>query len=141
MATVASTGPRTNTDTILDALLSAPTGIYSVTGLPYRGDGIAVAVKGTGRTLEPHNTPTTADVYRHVASWIERTAVPAVTTRPAPFHRPRYLAASITAGTVRLDVVEIFPREEIREAIAAAQDRNQAVIWDAGRQEVIDTTV
>ena len=129
-----------NTDTILDALLSAPAGIYSVTGLPYRGDGYVVAIPEFGAILDRRIL--SDDVLSgEIAEWIEPTAVPAVTTRPAPFHRPRYLAASITAGTVRLDVVEIFPREEIREAIAAAQDRNQAVIWDAGRQEVIDTTV
>lgn len=135
----ASTGPRANVETLLDALLSVPAGTFSITGQPYRGDGIVVAVKGTGRVLEPHNTPTTEHVYREIRSWLTHRAIPAVTSRPAPFHRPRYLGVWIESGTVYLDVVEVFPREEIAEAIAAGRDRNQIAIWDAGRQEEIAT--
>ena len=135
----ASIGPIVNTEVLLDSLLSAPAGTYAITGQPYRGDGIIVALPRGGRVLEPWSTPSTSDVYRHMTEWITDRAAPLILDAPAPFSRPRYLGVWISDGTVYLDVVEVFAREDRDEAIKVGVIRNQISIWDAGRGEEIAT--
>jgi len=137
MATITSTGPAVNADTVARALLSGD-GTYSLTGQRYTGAGIIVALPGVGLVLDRDDAALLPAV---IAQWVSDYAAPAVTSRPAPFHRPRYVGSWVDSdtGTLYLDVVEVFAREEIAEAIAAGRDRDQIAIWDAGRGEEIAT--
>ena len=137
MATITSTGPAVNADTVARALLSGD-GTYSLTGQRYTGAGIIVALPGVGLVLDRDDAALLPAV---IAQWVSNYAAPAVTSRPAPFHRPRYVGSWVDSdtGTLYLDVVEVFAREDIADAIAAGRDRNQIAIWDAGRGEEIAT--
>ena len=139
MSTIASTGPAVNADTVAAALLSGD-GTYSVTGQAYRGDGIVVAVDGAGCVVVPDGF-TSAQLSGIVSAWVEHLAAPYVAAHPAPFYRPHYVGSWVdsASGWVYLDVVEIFAREDLDDAIDAGYDRNQIAIWDAGRQEEIAT--
>lgn len=141
MATITSTGPAVNADTVARALLSGD-GTYSLTGQAYRGDGLVVALPALGVAVAAEDGESDFDhLAPAVAEWVRDVAAPAVTSRPAPFYRPRYVGSWVDSrtGTLYLDVVEIFAREDIADAIAAGRDRNQIAIWDAGRGEEIAT--
>lgn len=142
MATITSTGPAVNGETVARALLGGD-GTYSLTGQPYTGAGIIVALPGIGETFDglTLRVEDAADITESVAAWVTGTAAPFIAAHPAPFYHPHYVGSWVDSdtGTLYLDVVEIFPREEIVEAIAAGRDRNQIAIWDAGRQELIET--
>ena len=130
-------GPRFDAAIVTDALLSGD-GTYGLTGQPYRGDGIIVALPALGLVLDRDDAALLPAV---IGQWVSNYAAPAITSRPAPFHRPRYVGSWVDSatGTLYLDVVEVFGRDDIAEAIEAGRDRNQIAIWDAGRGEEIAT--
>lgn len=126
-------GPRVNLGTLLDKLITTD-GTFSVSGSEYRGHGILVALSGV--VIDPD----TACLTEEASAWLSD-AVSDVLAHPVPFYRPRYLSVwtDPVSGLLYLDIVEAFPREDLAEAVAAGRDRNQIEIWDAGRQELINT--
>jgi hypothetical protein len=131
----ASIGPAFNARTIARALLNG-NGTISLTGLPYVGDAILVAIPEHAILL-PVNSAVFLDI---VETWVNRVAN-AITSRPAPFHNPRYFGVwtDPANGEVHYDIVEAFPREELDAAIDAGITRNQIAIWDNGRGELYAT--
>ena len=128
----ASVGPAFNAETILAALMGND-GTYSLSAQSYRGSGIVVAIPEHGFILRRGE----GNIRARITEWIG-TAAKVITTHPAPFYRPRYFGSwADSDGTIYFDVVEVFPREELTDAIAAGIARNQIAIWDNGRQETI----
>lgn len=125
-------GPRFNAAVVARAIANGGDGTYTANGTRYQGDGILVAIPEFGRVLFSDASAS------QIEEWLNETIV-SITSRPAPFHRPRYFGAWIHEGLLFLDIVEAFPREDIHRAIVAGHDRNQIAIWDNGRQELIAT--
>lgn len=112
-------GPRVNLDTLAEALASGD-GTFHLSGQRYTGDGIVVAVAPI-RTLSD--------------------AVAYVESHPAPFYRTHALGSwtDPADGTLYLDIVEIFPREQFNDAMDAGTARGEIAIWDNGRKELFVT--
>lgn len=128
-----STGDPVARELVAAALVGATDGAtVAPTGLPYGGSGILVAIPEYGDRIPVGWTPETSILARE---WVDRVA-PHVT---GPHPRPRYFGAWVDGGTLYLDIVESFPREDIAEAIAAGRARDQIAVWDAGRAEEIPT--
>lgn len=124
-----STGDPVARTLVTDALVSATDGAtIMITGLPYAGSGIIVALPEYGYVI-------TADQPESVRTWVDRVA-PEVT---GAHLRPRAFGVWHHKGLIYLDVVEIFPSDERHEALAAGYARGQVAIWDAGRREEIPT--
>jgi hypothetical protein len=116
-------------DVVSHGLLSAPGGAtVGPSGLPYRGDGIVVALPEYATMITVLNIDT-------VNTWV-RAVAPHVT---GPHNRPRWFGSWQSDGVIYLDVVETFTRDDYDDAVRAGRERNQIAIWDAGRQEEIPT--
>lgn len=128
-----STGDPVARDLVTQGLVSATDGAtIMITGLPYAGSGIIVALPEYGVVLSARH----AFLRAAVRNWVDNVA-PAVT---GAHLRPRAFGVWHHEGRLYLDVVEIFPSDERHEALAAGHARGQVAIWDAGRRREIPTS-
>lgn len=127
------TGDPTAYHAVIDAVGIVNGGAtVTAAGLPYAGSGLVVAIPEHGRVI---TDGAGLGALGQIAEWVGYAAHHVT----APSLRPRYFGAWFEGDTLYLDVVEVFPREEEAEAIAAGAARNQIAIWDAGRQAEIPT--
>lgn len=133
--TVPSTGPAFRSSTIADAL--SADGTYALSGFAYGGSGILVAIPEYAAAYDVSEFDA-AQIHLLIRLWVEDNAA-AILSHPAPFYFPRYFGSWVDNGTLYLDIVEAFPRENLSEAIAAGIARDQIAIWDNGRNQFLAT--
>lgn len=131
-ATIPSTGPAFNADTIAQALFDSD-GTIALSGRPYSGSGILVAIPEHALSI-----PVDRAYGIAIRNWVEEN-VSAIVSHPAPFYNPRYFGSWVNSGILYLDIVEAFPREEFDAAMDAGIARRQVAIYDNGRKELYAT--
>lgn len=111
-------------------------------GTDFHGTGYVIALPEYSKVLRTHSPVSQANLAASdytLTDLFEAWVTTVANHVTGPQVRQRAFGIWRQGEHVFLDVVEVFPDDDLRAAIRAGQARDQVAIWDAGRKVEIPT--